>query len=138
MSCPSLLEPKNCLQTGMASVVNTVPVGGTSLELESGGGVRFPAPSSGRVYYAIVYGCGCCNIVKVTNLVGDTLTIEPVNSPIVAGSFIEYSTALVENIELIARSVMPTFMPPLQYDCVTNTVTIDCAALKDLATNPCP
>jgi hypothetical protein len=139
MTCPALLEPLACQQTGVAYLAAPYTAGSTALVLQEGMGAAFPVPSGGRVFYVDVGGCGCCARLQVTGRVGDTLTVIPstVCSCLSAGARVSYAASSPEHMRLIARESMPIFLPPLKYDCATNTVSVDCAQLKALITSPC-
>lgn len=139
MTCLARLEPLGCHQTGVGFMAAPLAAGSTSLTLQAGQGAQFPQPADGRVFWVDIDGCGCCSRLKVTARDGDVLTVEPTGtcSCTMSNSRVRYAHDSVEHMRLAALEAMPTFVAPLVYDCATNTVSVDCAALKALVQAPC-
>jgi len=139
MTCPALLEPLNCSQTGVGFAAGPLASGGTTITLMAGQGDNFPTPSDEKVFYVDVGGCGCCARLKVTRRVGDVLTVEPSNACtcIQSGARVAYATGSAEHARLAAMEVPFNVVPPLHWDCRTRALSIDCEALKDLVSSPC-
>lgn len=139
MTCPARLEPLPCSFSGVGFLANPATPDAATLHLMLGQGDSFPMPSDGKVFYVDVSGCGCCTRLKVTGRTGDNLTVEPGSlcSCLPSGARVSYATSSPEHMRLAAIEAMPTFLPPLIYDCATNTVRLDCDALKDLVASPC-
>lgn len=139
MTCPALLEPLNCAQTGVGFMALAYTAGATTLTLQQGQGEHFPVPASGRVFYVDVGGCGCCGRLKVTGRVGDVLTVEPFTgcTCMSANARVAYASNSPEHMRLVAMEVPFNAVPPLHWDCETRTLSIDCEELKALVATPC-
>ena len=140
MSCAGLAQLA-CNQTGVGFLASTWTPSSTSIELAPGQGANFPVPTSSQRYYVDLGGCGCCARVEVTGRVGDVLTIAPPPASdctcITKNARVAYATSSPEHITLVAQSLPFEVVPPLRWDCATRTLSIDCAALKDMVNQPC-
>lgn len=138
MPCPCLTQLP-CHMSGVGWLSTSAPAISNTLTLMDGQGENFPTTVSGCVYYINVACGSCCTRYKVTARTGDVLTVEPQSACdcVPSGAKVSYASDSVEHLRLAALGALPTFQSPLVYDCVTNTVRIDCAALHTMMQTPC-
>ena len=136
MPCPSKLVELPCNKSGVGFTSAPYTTTSTTLQLQTGNGAMFPVIPPGKHFYARIYGCNCCAEVKVTAIVGDTMTVAPLAGagcnciPSVATvKFTESSRAAMSELMIEAIGAL-NFTPPLKFDCATKTVSIDCATMK--------
>lgn len=139
--CPPTLTPLGCNQTGVGFLAATWNQPDTELHLRAGMGANFPVPSGATSFWVDLGGCGCCTRVRVTAVVGDTLTIEPPTPSgctcISSNTRVAYASNSPEHIRELAKEIGINAVAPLVWDCSTRTLSIDCALLKDLVERPC-
>ena len=140
MSCAGLAH-LGCQQTGVGFLASAWTPSDTTIELAPGQGVNFPTPTATQRYFVDLGGCGCCTRVEVTARAGDVLTIIPPAASdctcITKHARVAYATNSPEHIALVAQALPFEVVPPLRWDCETRTLSIDCAALKDMVNQPC-
>ncbi|HQL53499.1 MAG TPA: hypothetical protein PLQ87_02240 [Phycisphaerae bacterium] len=140
-TCPPLLTPLACGQTGVGFTLSAWSAPHTELHLRAGMGANFPVPTAGNSFWVDIGGCGCCARLQVTGRTGDVLTVVPPAAGdcdcIGSNARVAYATSSPEHIRALAAEVPFNVQPPLRWDCATRTLSIDCAALKDLVATPC-
>lgn len=140
MTCPRLAR-LGCQQTGVGFLARAWTPTATTIELQVGQGAGFPQPAAGETFWVDLGGCGCCARVQVTARAGDVLTIvPPVSSDcscISSTARVAYATSSPEHTQTLAAELPFNVVPPLRWDCETRTLSIDCAALKDMVASPC-
>jgi hypothetical protein len=140
-TCPPTLTPLGCDQTGVGFLSMAWNLADTSLHLRAGMGASFPIPSSATSYWVDLGGCGCCARVQVTGRVGDVLTIVPPPATgctcISSNTRVAYASNSPEHMRELAKEVGINVVSPLVWNCATRTLSLDCAALKDLVNLPC-
>ncbi|WP_340611400.1 hypothetical protein [Xenorhabdus bharatensis] len=140
-SCPNKYLALPCDLLGSGTLGESFCQSG-NVKLRSGQGRHFPEMQAGQMFHALI-SPPCdpgCEEVIVTGRNGDTLTISRFQNrqgcfPV--GSRIVYTACSVDAIRAIARESRPNYAYPLVYDCETDTVSIDCAGIKELVRKPC-
>jgi hypothetical protein len=129
-----------CTLTGVG-FLDTVYTSG-QLHLTAGQGAQFPALSAGQFFYALIGSdcTGCCEEIKVTARSGDYLTVERPDAHCASfpvGTRVCYTSHSVRAVRAIAQDNPPNVASPLVYNCATRTISIDCAALRQMLANDC-
>lgn len=138
--CPPTLTPLGCDQTGVGFTAQAWNLSDTTLHLRAGMGANFPEPV-GTSYWVDLGGCGCCARVRVTGRVGDVLTVEPPPGTdctcVGSNTRVAYASNSPEHIRALAMEVGINVQSPLVWNCATRTLSLDCAALKNMVNTPC-
>ena len=141
INCPHKYVALPCDMLGSANTAEAFCTSGT-LKLKQGQGANFPELAAGQVFHALMaIPCkNTCEEVIVTGRDGDVLTVtryQERTGCFPTGSRITYVSCSVDAIRSIARDSRPNYEWPLVYDCETDTISIDCAGIKELVRKPC-
>lgn len=131
-TCPARLQTLPCSLQGYGYLANPVRLGDTTIQLMKGHGAYFPELSGNQFFFVMVEGCdGCCEQMRVTARSGDVLTVERGNGCecINSNARVSYDYTSREYIQAIAREIGINVKSPLEYDCETNTLSLDCNKL---------
>jgi hypothetical protein len=149
MACPPKLLPLACEQTGLGFTVGNYNCGSTTLTMAPGSASAFPAPNNGKFFFVELESrctekkdcLPCCAILKVTAIVGNTWTVEPVGdcncTCIGANAVVRYSKDSYEVVKSIVQQLGITVQPPLKYDCDTGVLSLDCNYLNKCGCPEC-
>jgi hypothetical protein len=141
MSCPRTIAPLPCGLTGVGFTAAPWDSLTNTLTLQHGQGANFPALPNGETFWVDIDGCNCCMRVQVTGRSGDVFTVVPPVGGACActksNSRVAYATNSAEHIKGIAAELGINVVPPLKFDCVTRTLSIDCEQLKTMVFSPC-
>jgi hypothetical protein len=139
MSCAPTLARLPCDRSGIATV-GAKYTGGASLTLKAGSAAQLPQLQAGEVLFLEVIGkaCGGCATFRVTNIVGETLTVDDVPGVCLpAGVALRYTATHPEAVKLLAAEVPFEAESPLVWNCQSRTLSVDCTALKAMMNTPC-
>lgn len=131
-TCPARLQTLPCSLQGYGYLSEPVRLGDTTIRLMKGHGAYFPELVGDQFFFVLVEGCdGCCEQMRVTARVGDVLTVERGNGCecINSNARVSYDYTSREYIQAIAREIGINVKSPLEYDCETNTLSLDCNKL---------
>lgn len=134
MSCQPKYAPLPCSKTGVGYTSKAHDIGSKVLSLRLKHSQGFPSLGRGEYFYAnILDACDhICEQVKVINVGNDSITIETgLTTCFSSNSKITY-TLPVQAIADIAQQVGLNVVSPLIWDCDTQTLSIDCAKLKQM------
>lgn len=130
--CPIRLQTLPCGLQGYGYLSTPVRSTDTVLRLMNGHGAFFPALQGGQYFFVTVQGCdGCCETMRVTARDGDVLTVvrTDICDCINSNARVTYDAGSREYIQAIAREIGINTVSPLNYDCETHTLSIDCNKL---------
>lgn len=142
MACPVRYPALPCSLSGVGYTAQPVPLGAASIQLQTDHGKQFPVLTTGQFFYAdIVDACGdCCETVRVVATVGDLFTVvrdNPTCDCFSSNSRLRYDATGRDAILAIASEAPFNVVEPLVWDCETRTLSIDCAKLQEMVSNPC-
>ena len=136
MPCPVRYPGLPCHLSGVGYTARPALLGSASLVLQSGHGAQFPALTAGQFFFAeVVDACG-----DVVDVDGDTLAIvrdSPTCDCFASNSRVRYVSDSREAILAIAAEVPFDVVEPLEWDCATRTLSINCAKLAEFIATPC-
>jgi hypothetical protein len=136
MECSIKLIELPCHLSGIGYTAKVWSAGDTTLMLMHGHGISFPSPSAGQHFYVSVSSAcnDCCARFKVSKRVGDVLTVALVGAAsctcMGANAKVAFLSVPREIVQDIVAEIGINVEPPLVYDCVTRTLSIDCRLLK--------
>lgn len=139
MMCGPRLARLPCNRSG-AVVVGQRYTGGTTLTLQPGGAAALPTLQNDEVFFLEVLGndCGDCAKFRVTAVTGEALTVDNVDGVCLPpGTVLRYTATHPDAIKLLAAEIPFEAASPLVWDCNTNTLSLDCEALKAFVSTPC-
>lgn len=141
MACTARYVGLPCPLSGVGFSAAALPLGAATLQLQSGHGGFFPALGAGQFFFAeVTDACGeCCETVRVVGRAGDLLQIvrEAPGCCFASNSRVRYVSHTRDAILAIAAEVPINVVPPLQWDCETRTLSINCVALSEMMASPC-
>lgn len=140
-TCPTKYVALPCDMLGSATTAAAFCSSGT-LKLKQGQGAHLPELAAGQVFHALMeIPCqSVCEEVIVTGRSGDTLTVtryQMRTGCFPTGSRLTYISCSVDAIRTIANDSRAKCEWPLVYDCETDTISIDCAGIKEMVRKPC-
>lgn len=136
-TCDTKYAQLPCHQTGVAYTHSKTNVGDTVLRLQQKHSAQLPILGAGQFFYAtLTDACNKrCQQVKVVavDMVNDTVTLDtPLADCMSSNARLRYDICDVNAILAIAESVGLNVTPPLQYDCNTRTLSINCVQLREM------
>lgn len=140
MACTQKLARLGCNQLGVAFTKLPWNTGSSTIQLSSGGGAQFPVPTMGTSFWVDIDGCDCCARFEVTANANDVLHVR---APITAcgcippNARVRYAHSSPEHVSAIVTEMGINVVAPLQYNCATRTLSINCEQLKALVASPC-
>ena len=141
MACSPRYVGLPCPLSGVGYSAAAVSLGAASITLQAGHGAFFPAVSAGQFFFAeMTDACGdCCETVRVTGKTGDILQIvrDAPGCCFASNSRVRYVSHTRDAVLAIAEEVPINVVPPLQYDCETRTLSINCSMLAEMVSSPC-
>ena len=134
MTCQTNLMFLTCEYSGVGFTAQPVRKGDLEIQLRKGMGNNFPTLQAGTHFYVVVEGCSsCCEYMRVTGKDGDKLivqrglgsTCDCINS----NAKVSYDVSNRYFYEDWANYIPLKATGPLNFDCSTNTLSVDCAEL---------
>lgn len=140
VNCKSCYAELACEKTGVGFVHTPVEIGATVIRLQHGHAQHFPVLQECEYFFAhITDACTkMCEQIRIidVNTDNDTITLAtPMTSCFSSNSRIMYDVRSVSAIRAIASEVGINVVAPLEYNCETRTLSINCQELRNLLDN---
>lgn len=134
MSCPTRYANLPCAKMGVGYTRLKADIGSSTLQLMNKQGTAFPELRAGEYFYAhVMSACDrMCERVKVVAVAGDTLTLDKALTNCFSDKARVAYVLDAQAVAEIAGQVGINVADPLRYDCLTNTLSIDCQKLKQM------
>lgn len=133
-TCAPEYVPLPCSLSGLGNTSKAFQTGDTKLQLMQGHGAYFPDVPAGSFFYVtVISSCGdCCEEMKVTAKSSDVLTVERLDGAcdcFQSNSRVRYNAYSKLAVQAIAEELPFNVVSPLEWDCETRTLTINCEVM---------
>lgn len=138
--CAQKLTRIGASQLGVGFTTMPIPTGATTITLKAGHGVNFPIPTGGSSYWVDIVCPTGTSRAEVIGNAGNVLTVR--NLTLSSGCVpsyakVSYASSAPEHVVAIVTEMGINVVAPLQYNCDTRTLSINCEMLKSMVASPC-
>lgn len=142
MGCEIRYLSLPCIKTGKAVLAENFCGNTGTVKLQPKHGTNLPQAGGGKFFHAFLVSdcCTQCEEVKVTQVQGDTVSIERIEQSAACfppRSTLSYTSTTPAAIRAIVEDVNINVTEPLTYSCESRTIGINCTSLMESCLKGC-